>query len=67
MLRIAPGALHIQTFLGGKTPSLPPIKCQNCSEDTKMYIFFLGENPLCQTNQSQYNGLYNLIKFESMK
>ena len=48
MLRIAPGALHIQTFLGGgpaKPPSLPPIKCQNCSEDTKIYIIFLGENP----------------------
>ena len=48
MLRIAPGALHIQTFLGGgppKPPSLPPIKCQNCSEDTKISIIFLGENP----------------------
>ena len=47
MLRIAPGALHIQTFLGGgppKPPSLPPIKCQNCSEDTKILKKFLGEN-----------------------
>ena len=63
MLRIAPGALHIQTFLGGgppKPPSLPPIKCQNCSEDTKISIIF-------QINQSQYNGFHNLIKFESMK
>ena len=47
MLRIAPGALHIQTFLGGgppKPPSLPPIKCQNRSEDTKISKLFLGEN-----------------------
>ena len=45
MLRIAPGALHIQTFLGGgppKPPSLPPIKCQNRSEDTKISKNFLG-------------------------
>ena len=42
MLRIAPGALHIKTFLG--EASLPPIKCQNRSEDTKISNKNWGEN-----------------------
>ena len=46
---------------------LSPEDDQNRGEDIKISKIFLGETPLRQNNQSQYNGLHNLIKLKSMK